>query len=463
MAKVYKSNKINKHLLYTFAKLLLFTKNGLTNEQNNIIISLPNNKGESGLKVFKERQFIVFEFDDGKTVKYNLATGETIGKNNRPVKSLNTQLRGYTIQNIIDSITDDNYRNFMIFINKEVNRSTRTDYNWGGYVSNRIVNKVSNVGSFLAKVNNYSKYEQYFACGLTNVDLDSRSHKHLRCSLNDIPKGLLKICREYNIKLNSETLRAYNKLPNLYPVLLDMEFNSITQDDIETLLNIWGEYFTKRENDYYYGSKVLYIKFLVENYNYNIKSLIAYLDNLMTYEAIENFSDLCKEFYDYVRMASQISNKFEKYPRYFLSTHRITCRNYNRLREVFEEQKFANRIDSELEYKIGDYKFIYPKLTQDIKDEAVQQANCVASYIKSVMDGNCHIMFLRKQNKNKPKDEQYNESLVTLEIRDYKVVQAKGKFNRECYKNEQELINQFNLYLQKVKNKREKQLKECVA
>lgn len=413
------------------------------------------------MKVFKERQFIVFEFEDGKTVKYNLSNGETIGKNNRVVKSLNTQLRGYTINNMINDITDENYRNFISFVNKEINRSQSTNY-WGGYKTDRIVNRITNVGSFLARVNDYSQYEQYFACGLTNMDLDSRSRNHITCGLNDIPKGLLKICKKYNIRLTSDTLRSYNKFPNLYSVLLDMEFNTITQYDIERLLNVWGEYSDKRENDYYYGSKVLYIKFLVENYNYNIKSLLIYLDNLMTYEAIENFIDLCSEFYDYVKMASKISNKFEKYPRYFLSTHRITCRNYERLKEVFEEQEFAKHIDRELEYKIGEYKFIYPSVTQDIKDEAVQQGNCVASYIKSVIDGRCHIMFLRKQNKNKPKEEQYNESLVTLEIRDYKVVQAKGKFNRECYDNEKELIKQFNTYLTKLKNKREN-LKECVA
>ena len=333
-----------------------------------------------------------------------------------------------------------------------------------GYASNRMVNKITNVGSFLARVNDYADREQYFACGLTNVDLDTRSNKHLKCSLNEIPKGLLKVCRTYNIRLDSNILNAYNKIPNLYPVLLDMKFNSITQGNIEELLLTYGTYFNRQETErYYYGSKTIYIKYLVENYNYNIKSLLTYLDNLMTYEAIENFNSLCNEFYDYVRMASKISAKFEKYPRYFLSTHRITCRNYDRLKEVFVEQDFAKRIDTELEYKIDDYKFIYPSVTQDIKDEAVQQSNCVASYIQDVIDGKCHIMFLRKQNKTKPKDEQYNESLVTLEIRDYKVVQAKGKFNRECYDNEKKMIEQFNLYLQKIKNKREKTNKECVA
>lgn len=413
------------------------------------------------LKVFKERQFIVFEFEDGKTVKYNLATGETIGKNNRIVKSLNTQLRGYSIKQIIDCIEDDKYRKFINFVHTEVNRSTRTNY-WG-YCNGDIVNKITNVGSLLARVNEYSQYEQYFACGLTNVDLNSRSRNRLSCPLSEIPKGLIKMCQKYDIELNKETLDAYNEIPNLYPVLLDMEFNSITRNDIKQLLLVYGKYNHYTENDYYWGSRNLKIKFLVENYNYNIKSLLTYLDNLMTYEAIENFNDLCGEFYDYVRMASTLSTKFEKYPRYFLSTHRITCRNYERLKQVFEEQKFASRIKREYEYKIDDYKFIYPSTTQDIKDEAVQQANCVASYIQSVIDGRCDIMFLRKRNDNKPKDEQYNESLVTLEIRNYQVVQAKGKFNRECYNYEKELIEEFNLYLQKIKNKKEKQLKESVA
>lgn len=411
------------------------------------------------MKVFKERQFIVFEFDDGKTVKYNLATGETIGKNNRIVKSLNTQLRGYSIKQIIECIADENYRNFMNFVNSEVNRSTAYSYYYGR--SNAMVNKVTNVGSFLAKVNDYAKYEQYFACGLTNVDLDSRSHKSLHCSLNDIPKGLIKVCRQHKIALNSNVLKAYNKIPNLYPVLLDMEFNSITKQNIEELLLTYGMYFNQQEQRYYYGSKTLYIKYLVENYNYNIKSLLIYLDNLMTYEAIDNFHTLCSDFYDYVKMSSKLSNKFEKYPRYFLSTHQITCRNYNRLKEYFEEQDFAKRIDKELEYKINDYKFIYPETTQDIKDEAVQQANCVASYIQKVIDGQCHIMFLRQQNKTLPKEEQYNKSLVTLEIRDYKVVQARGKFNRIVTNEEQNMIDQFNIYLTKLKNKRE--TKECVA
>ena len=32
------------------------------------------------MKVYKEKQFLVFDFEDGKTVKYDFTTGKTIGK-----------------------------------------------------------------------------------------------------------------------------------------------------------------------------------------------------------------------------------------------------------------------------------------------------------------------------------------------------------------------------------------------
>ena len=82
-----------------------------------------------------------------------------------------------------------------------------------------------------------------------------------------------------------------------------------------------------------------------------------------------------------------------------LTTHTITCRNYNRLKEQFDEEEFQSRINNNMEKTFGDYCFIYPKTTQEIKDETVQQNNCVASYIQSVIKGNCHILFLRITDK----------------------------------------------------------------
>ena len=147
-------------------------------------------------------------------------------------------------------------------------------------------------------------------------------------------------------------------------------------------------------------------------------------------------------------MMRQISNKFDKYPRHFLTTHKIASRNYSRLSQQFEEDKFKARINKGMEKTFGDYTFIYPESTEAIKDEAVSQNNCVASYIKNVIEGNCHILFLRY--KDSP-----DKSLVTIEVRKGKIVQARQKFNDPVSDEQQEVIDKWNTWYSKKYEERE--------
>ena len=74
----------------------------------------------------KEKQFIIFILDDGKTVKYDLSTGKTYGKTGKEVKSITSQLRGYNVVDLIESFADENYSRFLSFLNaKVVNKSFR--------------------------------------------------------------------------------------------------------------------------------------------------------------------------------------------------------------------------------------------------------------------------------------------------------------------------------------------------
>ena len=176
---------------------------------------------------------------------------------------------------------------------------------------------------------------------------------------------------------------------------------------------------------------------LIDKFGYNAKNLWLYLDRIKTFEAIDDMSFLLRELYDYANMMNQLSPKFDKYPRHFLTTHKIASRNYNRMKKEFSEELFKKRMDKQYECSFGDYIFIYPESTQDIKDEAVQMSNCVSSYIDKVIDGQCHILFLRK--KDKP-----DESLITIEVRDNRIVQARRKFNDPVTAEEQEIIDKFN-------------------
>ena len=172
---------------------------------------------------------------------------------------------------------------------------------------------------------------------------------------------------------------------------------------------------------------------LINEYNYTAKALLKYVDYCKTFEAIDNVTFLLRELYDYCIMMSQISDKFDKYPRHFLTTHKIASRNYNRLKKEFSEDLFKKRIDKSLEKSFGEYYFIYPDSTQDIKNESVQMNNCVSSYIDRVIDGDCHILFLRHKDN-------LDKSLVTIEVRNGKIVQALQRFNDPLTKEQQDEI-----------------------
>lgn len=361
------------------------------------------------IKVYKEKQYLIFDFENGKTVKYDFSKKQSIGISGNPVKDLKMQLHGITINEVIECCEDKQYGKFLNFVRR------------------RYPYLISNVGTILSHVPEYARYEQIFSAGFEDV-VDRDFSK----TINDIPKSLIKIAKEKNIKLSDRFCNFWEHNTNAYCIAYQLDYMSLNDSDIYKILDCcyWVN------TDYGYSS---YYNILIDEYNYNPKSLLLYIDSLATYEALDDICYLMRELVDYVRMMSRISNKFDKYPRNFLTTHKIACRNYNRLKERFKEEEFKNRIDKRYECSFGKYTFIYPNSTQDIKDEAVKQNNCVASYIKKVIDGQCHILFLRKKGFE-------NDSLVTIEVDPIRniIVQAKGKFNRDVTEEENKVIEAWN-------------------
>lgn len=375
------------------------------------------------MRVYKEKQYLIFKYEDGsdREVKYDFATKTAIGIKGKPVKDLRSQLSGMTMDELIECCDDKKYAKFLNFVKR------KNPY------------YISNIGTILSKVPNYSNFEQIFSAGFEDiVDSDSFSK-----SIKDIPKSLIKVAKDSEIEISDKICDYWKKNPDSHYIGYNLEYIGLTDQDI---YKIWTSYDYKWNRNTYRYEYWSYFNRLIEEYGYNAKSLFLYIDTLKTFEAIDDISYLMQELYDYARMMKIISPKFEKYPRNFLTTHKIACRNYNRLKKEFSEELFRKRINKDYEYSFGDYKFIYPTCTQDIKDEAVAQNNCVASYIDNVIDGKCHIMFLRK--KSSPKD-----SLVTIEIRNNKIVQAKRKFNDPVTEEDQKAIDAWN---KKFENKKEK-------
>lgn len=235
------------------------------------------------------------------------------------------------------------------------------------------------------------------------------------------------------IRISNDLCHFWKQNPDAYYLAYKLKYISLTDRDIETILctRFW-------QNDKY----ISYFNKWISVYNYNPKALLLYIDMLKTHEALLINSTFIYALEDYIRMMSAISTKFEKYPKNFLTTHQIAIRNYDRLRKEFSEELFKKRINTKYECEFGDYIFIYPKSTQDIKDEAVQQNNCVASYIDKVIDGNCHIMFLRKKDN-------IHKSLITIEIVDNKIIQALRRYNMDITEEEKEIVNKWNKKFEK--------------
>ena len=325
---------------------------------------------------------------------------------------------------MFDCCDDEKYAKFLRFVKREES----------GY------HPIYNIGTILNRVPRYSNYEQLFSAGIDEI-LDSRNK--FRYTINQIPKALIKLCKNREIKLSNSILEYYKKNPDAHLLAYKLEYMSLTDDDI---YRIWSTDNYDFDNDTYERHYWSYFNKLIEEYGYTAKPLLLYIDQLKTFEALEDVRFVVKELYDYANMMKTISPKFDKYPRHFLTTHQIACRNYNRMKKEFSEELFKKRINKQYECSFGDYIFIYPDSTQDIKDEAAQMSNCVASYIDKVIDGECHILFWRK--KSKP-----DESLVTIEVRNNHIVQARRRFNDDVTVEDQKAIDAFN---KKFANKEDK-------
>lgn len=370
------------------------------------------------MKVYKEKQFLVFDFEDGKTVKYDFATGETIGKLGKPVKGLQSQLRGISMNYIIESCEDKNYGLFLQFVWDKF--KTR---NW---YYNTIDHYITNVGTVLSNVKKYSRYEQIFSAGLGSYLQEGR-YSIFKYSINEIPSSLIKYIKSGRVTyLNNDIVNVWSKNPNECCLAYEIDYISLDDSD---LFNVF-QYST--------------VNNLINTYGYNAKSLFLYLDTLKTFEALTIDLKVLREIEDYARMMSEISPKYDKYPRNFLTTHTIACRNYNRLKQQFDEKSFQNRRNPKYECKIGKYIFLYPEKIDDIRSEAVSQNNCVASYVQSVIDGKCHILFMRKK-------EEPDKSLVTIEVKNNKIVQAKGRFNRDLTNEEEVIVEKWNTKFENMK------------
>lgn len=372
---------------------------------------------ESDNKVIlkKEGSLLVLHFKDTQ-VKYDFNGNEFISKTGRAVKvsTVKNQIRG------------------IYFINEEESNPIYVKL----FHLIRRRHKLSNLGSVLERLRCYTMEEKYLSQGF-----------NVRFSLNYYEKEMLNtfmtkrlrdICIKREICINDLASLLYcvptgNDATYLlqYIYTVDEVLDNGIKDNVGPR-NFYRTYLGDSNARF-----VRDIVHLIQDYNYKPKSLVKYLINIFEYEAVD-FETIPTYLHDCVSMNTKMGGKINKYPRYLHTTHDIVASNYNNYVEPKSVKAFEERINLNLEYKPirGEFNIIYPRAYQEIQKEGAELHHCVASYVDRVIEGKCHIVFLRYK-------ESLDESLVTVEVIGEVITQYRGKYNRKLTQKEMNFLKKY--------------------
>ena len=137
------------------------------------------------------------------------------------------------------------------------------------------------------------------------------------------------------------------------------------------------------------------------------------------------------EYRDYQNMLENLGIAFEGdfriLPKNFKQAHDDAVKAYNDMKDEQKRIEFANQLEKllGLEQTIGNYTFVLPKELQELKAEGKALSHCVGSYADRVARGDTVILFVRQKEK-------VDNPLYTLEIKNGKIVQLRGKRNKDA-------------------------------
>ena len=153
----------------------------------------------------------------------------------------------------------------------------------------------------------------------------------------------------------------------------------------------------------------------------------------------DNPRNFIQSWDDYLNMQIQVYGKIQKkYSESLASDEMALSYKISKLREAEQVRNFstASKRMQTFEGKTGKYLFIAPKTPRDLIEEGQGMSNCVASYIERVAAGETMIFFMRLK-----KDP--DRSLVTIEVRDGRLQQVKGRFNKRPTDEQNAAVNSW--------------------
>lgn len=352
-------------------------------------------KDGSKLKLIIDDNIYYYDYKDNSYVSEH--------GNKIKLSTMKSKLKGLRLKDFDNEQTDRNYFELLNFIN----------YNqW----------RDLNIGSLLEKLKDYQEEEKFYCLGiyiqyrLSWYDLDN-----VKLTPSKIKFLLIMKDKILNNKRWIDTFKS-DYLFNFVKELYDMT------KDTQMVSEMFSAIYRRGDS----------LEVLLDVFKYDKKSLINYLFRIGNSEGL-NMEDIIGDLRDYAYMSNIIQNgKYNKYPRFLLSTHAIVQKNYKTYQEKHDEELFGKIMAQydKYKYKYRKYAIGIPTTTSNILNEGTELRHCVASYIKNILNGQTAILFMRETEK-------INEPLITIEFKDGAIIQAKGLLNRKPNAEEEKFIRRF--------------------
>ncbi len=155
------------------------------------------------------------------------------------------------------------------------------------------------------------------------------------------------------------------------------------------------------------------------------------------------------EYADYLRICQLLSyNMKDKnilYPEDAISAHDRVVNLYEVMKNKENQKKIKKRYNQIKNTTFSDDQFIiFPvKKVEELIDESKQQNNCVKTYASSIASGKCDIYFMRYVACP-------DKSLVTVEVKNHRVVQQRTKNNRDTTEEQKRFLKEWETSILKA-------------
>lgn len=380
--------------------------------------------------VTKEGRDIIFEKKDGQFARFDLKNKvmwrKTPKKDWYEVKNANLFFERVTFDEL--KFKDDNFKKFIkklkdIFMRYSYHRASD--------------NRFCNISSlFTIGITEREYLQEYINQDLVfNANWSRDGYNNCRYfsgiekPLSIYDKHVIQCFKKYKILFNKRFENSYlNKNTDFKNMVISISQYLIENKYPKLVFNIFEGY--RIEN---------FIE-LVNIYKYDSRKLFIYLNS--SKKNIYTLKDYCNI------MKNKLKIKvYDKYPESLEIVHDLAVENYNAIKDILKAEDWKEKVLSTIniknfEFKDKNYCIIYPKTPNEIAEEGCNMKNCVKSYIDTVMNRTCDIVFMRKIGFEE-------ESFITVEVRDRKVRQREGKSRRQLNKEEELFIEKYNKYLKR--------------